>query len=235
MYSCRHLGWLFLVTLLANATLAVDDMEEADPSSSPSSAVDGSPAKKHKIELALSQIANAQQNLDAAKAKGSLKQPQIDAMQQRLDAVREAVEFADSVQTLRKNLRELEETLAADQPANSDFGKARAEFLQAKEKRDDEFTRIVDSAEYRKRVSRIQDVENAGAMRHGVRKDMLDHDMAYQNALIVYRAAKKDYARAKAELFSQNAEWNQLTSTIREGEEKEKRAKELWSVKRSNR
>ena len=238
-FSHRILGLALAIALLGTAARAQEDDDSATGNTTtaanadtthPLSATTGVGSRRQKIELAHSQVETAQQTLDEAKKKGSMSEAEIDAVQQRIDRAREALDSVDTkLQTVRKNLQDMEKKLLLSQPPDSDVAKAQAAYDKAREDLDREAARVTQSPECQKRIKRVENVVDAGKLRAFIRRDALENDVRYQNALLDYQYARKEFNRLKTAAFSADTEWSLAAAAVREAEEKARKLRHLWA------
>jgi hypothetical protein len=167
--------------------------------------------RRQAIETIVLKMFEAQRVLDEAKQAGTLP---VD--------VDTTSDSSSERQTLREKLRTIEDELIASQPADSDVGKALADFVSAKENLDAQTQRIVESKQYKQRIRQVRDAVNAGALRSAIRQEAFKNDRPYQSASEEYRYAKKHLDDLKAELFAQDDQWNAASRAIQDATERKK-------------
>ena len=184
---------LALTLAVLFAALVWPDAAFARPRSNRNSAAAAAARKKKTVESLRAQVAAAQQVLAAAEAAGGGAQAQLDEMRSRISGAREAMtEALDEEREVRKDLRELEEEILADQAPESEFGRAQA------------------------RLAAARDAADKLRTRYGADRSGLQDDPNYLAVSETLREAKREFDRVRAAVLAKDADWQDATKKLRD-------------------
>jgi hypothetical protein len=198
----RHAAWASLtafspravVVMALLAVVAFSDTAFARKSShsNRNNAAAAAARKKQTIASIQLQVAAAQQVLAAAESAGGASQAKLDDIRQRMISARQAMtEAVDEEREVRENLQETEEKVLADQSAESEFGRVKAQLAAARAK-----------------------VEEFRAQ-YGNDWGGLKADAGYCEALESLIAAKREYDPVRAAVLAADQDWQEASQKHR--------------------